>query len=258
MNHKFSKSQIALAVAAAIGATAIAAAPGIANAAKTAGKYVAGDFHNHTTCSDGSISMEKLVKKVTDKVETPWAWTGSCRLATAATATAIARLRKTPRWTRRCIRSMQRFRRARIRPGENSGVTPKGLSNGTSPNKNMWRWQSIQEFQYPLIEYFNAFKNLPLFIGIESVVAGHEHSSMSVITGQIPPALDAAVLPTSPGRSPRPTPRSEAATRWPSGNTASTAATPTPAAATRPSAPFPSSAATTGTARSPAARTAAT
>ncbi len=39
---------------------------------KTAGTYVAGDFHNHTTCSDGSISMQKLVKKATDKVDTPW------------------------------------------------------------------------------------------------------------------------------------------------------------------------------------------
>ncbi len=41
-------------------------------AAKTPGTYVAGDFHNHTTCSDGSISMQKLVKKATDKTETPW------------------------------------------------------------------------------------------------------------------------------------------------------------------------------------------
>ncbi len=36
----------------------------------------------------------------------------------------------------------------------------------------MWRWQSVQEFQYPLIEYLAALKNLPLFIGVESVVAG--------------------------------------------------------------------------------------
>ncbi len=56
----------------------------------------------------------------------------------------------------------------------------------------------LQEFQYPLIEYLNAYKNRPLFLGIESVVAGHEHSSMSVITGQIPAALDTATLPTAP------------------------------------------------------------
>src|SRR5262249_9119171 len=77
-------------------------------------------------------------------------------------------------------------------------VAPKGLASGAAPNQNMWRWQSIQEFQYPVVEYLNAFKQVPLFIGIESVVAGHEHSSMSVITGQIPLALDTATLPTSP------------------------------------------------------------
>jgi len=82
---------------------------------------------------------------------------------------------------------------------EDSGVTPKGDASGTSPNKNMWRWQSIQEFQYPLIEYLNAYKNLPLFLGIETVGPGHEHISMSVISGQIPKSLDTAALPTTPG-----------------------------------------------------------
>src|SRR5262249_46022439 len=72
MSPGFKKSQIALAVAAAIGASTVGTAPDTASAAKTQGKYVAGDFHNHTTCSDDSISMQKLVKKATDKAETPW------------------------------------------------------------------------------------------------------------------------------------------------------------------------------------------
>ena len=39
----------------------------------TRGTYLAGDFHNHTTCSDGSISMQKKVKKSMDRTEaTPW------------------------------------------------------------------------------------------------------------------------------------------------------------------------------------------
>ncbi|HMQ14092.1 MAG TPA: hypothetical protein PKA43_06925, partial [Candidatus Competibacter phosphatis] len=67
MSHEFSKSQIVLAITAALGAATLAAAPGIAGAAKTSGTYVTGDFHNHTTCSDGSISMQKLVSKSTDK-----------------------------------------------------------------------------------------------------------------------------------------------------------------------------------------------
>jgi hypothetical protein len=163
---------------------------------KTPGTYVAGDFHNHTTCSDGTISMQKLVKKATDRVETPWGldWfvqaghggngNRNCTLVEDATLA-------TPAYP--------------FIPGEdanttweNSGVTPKGDVSGTSPGRNMWRWESIQEFQYPLIEYLNAFKNLPLFLGIESVIPGHEHSSMSIITGQIPAGLDRAPLPAGP------------------------------------------------------------
>jgi hypothetical protein len=163
---------------------------------KTAGTYMAGDFHNHTTCSDGSISMEKLVKKATDRGETPWGldWfvqaghggngNRNCTLVEDATLSTpaypfVASAGPTMTW-------------------EASGVVLKGDVSGTSPNRNMWRWQSVQEFQYPLIEYFNSFKNLPLFLGLETVAPGHEHVSMSVITGQIPTALDSATLPAGP------------------------------------------------------------
>ena len=73
MKAVFTRNQIALAAVAALGSFAMTALPTVASAAgKTPGKYVAGDFHNHTTCSDGSISMQKLVKKSTDKIDTPW------------------------------------------------------------------------------------------------------------------------------------------------------------------------------------------
>src|SRR4030081_2258869 len=75
MGYKFSKRQISVAVAAAVAAivlTPAITAPKADAAGKISGKYVAGDFHNHTTCSDGSISMQKLVKKATDKIDTPW------------------------------------------------------------------------------------------------------------------------------------------------------------------------------------------
>jgi hypothetical protein len=197
MNVGVSKNQIALAVAAALSTAAVAMVPTVASAAKTPGKYVAGDVHNHTTCSDGSISMQKLVKKSTDTVDTPWGldWfvqaghggngSRNCTLVEDATFGTpaypyISTMSPTTSW-------------------QNSGVTPKGVVSGTTPNRNMWRWQSIQEFQYPLIEYLNAYLNKPLFLGVETVVPGHEHTSMSVITGQIPQSLDNATLPTTPG-----------------------------------------------------------
>ena len=164
---------------------------------KAPGTYVAGDFHNHTTCSDGTISMEKLVKKATDKSDGTFGldWfvqaghggngNRNCTLVEDASLATpaypyIAGKDANTTW-------------------ENSGVTPKGDSSGTSPNKNMWRWQSIEEFQYPLMEYLNAYKNLPLFLGMETVAPGHEHVSMSVITGQIPASVDTTPLPTTPG-----------------------------------------------------------
>jgi len=204
MKLRFSRTQIALAVSAALGATAMSALPGIANAEKDRdrgnGTYVSGDFHNHTTCSDGSISMQKLVKKATDTVDTPWGldWfvqaghgnsgsTRNCTLVEDATLSTpvypfVSGLGPQTTW-------------ANSIGAENV----KGDGNGAGGAASMWRWQSVQEYQYPLIEYLNAFLNRPLFIGLESIVAGHEHSSMSVITGQIPRALDAATLPNVPG-----------------------------------------------------------
>ena len=161
------------------------------------GSYVAGDFHNHSTCSDGAISMQKLVNKATGTTDGSFGldWFvqaghggngyRNCTLVEdAALGTPaypyVAGKPPTTSW-------------------EDSGVTPKGDSSVSTGNKNMWRWQSIMEFQYPLIEYLNAYQNLPLFLGIESIGPGHEHISMSVITGQMPKSIDTAALPTTPG-----------------------------------------------------------
>ncbi|MDB5818926.1 MAG: hypothetical protein JWQ11_2566, partial [Rhizobacter sp.] len=207
MDPRFTKSQIAAAAIAVIGAASMAAVPMLASAAKPAGQYVAGDFHNHTTCSDGSISMQKLVKKVTDKTDTPWGldWfvqaghggsgNRNCTLAEDETLA-------TPAYP--LVQSSTGVLQGPTTTWQNTNppVQPKGLVSGASPNQVMWRWQSIQEFQYPLLEYLSALKSVPLFTGIESVVAGHEHSSMSVITGQMPALLDNAQLPTTKGYNP--------------------------------------------------------
>jgi hypothetical protein len=201
--------QIALAVASVLGAAAMHAAQanGFDNpvADRSEGTYVTGDFHNHTTCSDGSISMQKLVKKATDKTDTPWGldWfvqaghggngNRNCTLAEDATlatpaypvvfsADGATLLGPNTSWQ-----------------GSNPSITPKGLVSGNAPNQVMWRWQSLQEYQYPLMEYLAALKGLPTFSGMESVVAGHEHSSMSVVAGQLPPAIYKQRLPKTPG-----------------------------------------------------------
>lgn len=166
-------------------------------ASDTPGTYLAGDIHNHTTCSDGATSMQKLVQKSADKDESPWGldWfvqaghggngRRNCTLTEDASLGTpayphVAGQGPTTTWV-------------------DSGVTVKGDVSGSGSNRNMWRWQSVQEFQYPLIEYLNAYKNLPLFLGIETVNPGHEHTSMSIFTGQTPVEIDSAPLPTTPG-----------------------------------------------------------
>ncbi len=201
-------SPIAIAVATAIGAATatLALADNEADGRKRAaeGRYAAGDFHNHSTCSDGSISMHKLVKTATDKVDTPWGldWfvqaghggSGS-RNCTLAEDASLA----TPAYP--LVNSATGTLQGPTTTWQNTNpaVQPKGLVSGTAPSQNMWRWQSLQEFQYPILEYLAAVKDKPMFLGVESVVAGHEHSSMAIITGQMPVSLDTARLPTTPG-----------------------------------------------------------
>jgi len=204
MNLGFSKNRLALAVATAIGSGTIVATPLVANADKV-GTYVSGDFHNHETCEDGSISVQKLVNKAT---ETPWGldWfvqsghggngnrncilaedeslaTPAYPLELAADGTTV--LGPNTTWQ-----------------SSNPSINPAGDVSGTAPNQNMWKWQITQQFMYPLIEYLAVLKNEPLFMGEETNGPGHEHISMSVITGQMPASLDKAPLPTTPGYTP--------------------------------------------------------
>jgi hypothetical protein len=206
MSSRFNKSHVALAVATALSAATLGVAHGGGFAGKASGTYVTGDFHNHTTCSDGSISMQKLVKKSTDKQDTPWGldWfvqaghggngNRNCTLAEDATLA-------TPAYPLVFKQDGTQLGPNTTWQNSNPAVQPKGTVSGSPPNQNMWRWQSIQEYQYPILEYLSALKSKPLFIGVESVVAGHEHTSMSVITGQMPSSIFKQRLPNGPGYS---------------------------------------------------------
>ena len=200
MKLGFNKHQLALAALAALGTTTLATAPTLAAAAgKTAGQYVAGDFHNHTTCSDGSISMQKLVKKATDKAETPWGLDWFVQAGHGGTGNRNCTLVEDASLSTPAYPYVAGKGPSTTWANSIGASAIKGNNGGVGGNGNMWRWQSIQEFQYPVTEYLAAAKNLPIFIGLESVVAGHEHSSMTIITGQMPLSVDNATLPASAG-----------------------------------------------------------
>ena len=177
MKPVFPLREVSLAAAAVIGLSAA----GTASAAgQDPGRYVTGDFHNHTTCSDGQISVQKLVSKSVDTYGLDWfilaghggGGTRNCLLVDDASVET---------------------------PASNPYVPGKGPSTSWADSIGidkvkgdraaqgyMYRWQSIQEFQYPVLEQMAAAKKKPIFIGLESVAPGHEHINVAVTDGQLP------------------------------------------------------------------------
>lgn len=207
MTPNVKATPVALAVAMAFGAAAVAVAPGIASAAKPAGTYVTGDFHNHTTCSDGSTSMQMLVKKSTDKVDTPWGLDWFIQAGHGGNGNRNCSLIEdesiaTPAYPYVSGQGPTTTWANSIGAAAVKGNATNGTPLSDQSDPRMWRWQSIQEISYPIAEYLTALKGVPVFMGMESVVAGHEHTSMSVVTGQLPTFLNQASLPNSPRYTP--------------------------------------------------------
>ena len=155
---------------------AVASSAGSVNA----GQYLAGDFHNHTTCSDGSTSVKTLTRKSLTYLD----W--------------FIHVGHSGSGSRDC--RVDDFLYINRSSGDNAGLWVntigeagiKGDSAGTRTMSNgdrvprMWRWQSLQEFEGGLVEERNlpANKDKTAFVGLEWVVPGHEHTSASISKGQ--------------------------------------------------------------------------
>ena len=177
---------LAIFSAASLGASAPVFAASVAD--KPAGKYVSGDFHNHSTCTDGSLSLKKLVDKSAGTFGLDW----------------FVQSGHGGSGTRNCTLAEEPFEPAG--PTNVNGAQPassgkgphqtwsstigneaiKGDISGKEDERKMWRWQSIQEFVYPVMEKESRERNKPLFVGLEQNAPGHDHASTAVIEGQLP------------------------------------------------------------------------
>jgi hypothetical protein len=188
----------------AILTTAATVALGLVAVNAHANPYVAGDMHNHNTCTDGSVSVGYSIDRA---VGTGTAATGGnnfgldwftignhggsgnrdCRfsdpsydsantLGSAENGTAT-NADGTPRatlWTDTFGQTIQ-------------GTTVNSLL-GTPNGNNMWRWQNIQQVEYPIVAAHATGYNKTIIEGLEWIAPGHEHIDMAVITGQFPKA----------------------------------------------------------------------
>ena len=206
MKSPFARREIASVVAAVLAAAAISS-PKVASAnggephdndkdRDGPGRYVTGDFHNHTTCTDGTISLKKLVDKSTGTFGLDWfvqaghGGNGSrnCTLAEDPFEPVPPALGLTVPPT---IPSGGQPASDGAGPNQtwtatigNSAI--KGDVSGTEAVRNMWRWQSIKEYAYPVLANEAKKRDKPIFIGLEQNTPGHEHTSTVVIDGQLP------------------------------------------------------------------------
>ena len=201
MKRNFVIQDLGFAVLSAAGVVALVAGAGVASAAdkaasKPAGKYVTGDFHNHTTCSDGTLSLKKLVDKSAGTFGLDWfvqaghggTSSRNCTLAEDPFEPVPAALGLTVPPT---IASSGQAASSGKGPNQTwtstiGNAAIKGDVSGTDAARNMWRWQMIQEYVYPVIEKESRDRNKPIFVGLEQVVPGHEHTSTAIIDGQLP------------------------------------------------------------------------
>lgn len=159
------------------------------------GEYRSGDFHNHTTCSDGSTSIATLTRNAIDTYGHDWfihvghsgrgprdcnvddwgyqAYGGGARTSLWANTVGND-----------AVKGDVRTRTFTIKTLEEDDVTESTVVQRV---RDMWRWQSLQEFgmegiveerEYPGREDKIAFS------GLEWTVPGHEHSSNSIADGQ--------------------------------------------------------------------------
>lgn len=152
------------------------------------GEYRAGDFHNHTTCSDGSTSVRTLTRQALTYhdwfIHVGHSGRGprDCRVDDFLYQ-AEGGGSRVGLWSNTLepgdIKGDERLRDITIPSFDGTEVT--------QTVQDMWRWQSLQEFNLGGIvdeREYPGNENKVAFMGLEWVVPGHEHASNSIITGQ--------------------------------------------------------------------------
>lgn len=186
----FPKSKIIMLTAASASLAMAGASVAGAGTVNTGNPYVAGDMHNHNTCTDGSVSvgygLDRILSTGTaatggQNFNIDWFTLGNhggsgnrdCRFSD--TSAGIPG-QSTTFWNDTLGQTID-------------GITItslKGTPSGTGTSRVMWRWQNIQEVEWPYIVNRSRQYNKVVIEGLEWIVPGHEHTDVAVINGQTP------------------------------------------------------------------------
>ena len=173
----YRKSILTKGLSALLGAGMIFMSSGIASANATleqeehkAGKWMAGDFHTHTYLTDGSHTQIDVVSHAFDMFGLNW-------MANSEHGGAYTRNPEGVYW-------------------DNPSITPptEFLGNpitGADGHQAMWRWQSLPDYSFPLIqELRDEYKRNFIIQGFEWNCPSHEHASVGIVAEDAVPISD--------------------------------------------------------------------
>jgi hypothetical protein len=159
-----------------------ATADGGRDRSRAEGEYLAGDFHNHTTCSDGETSVKTLARKSLTYLD--WfiqvghsgAGPRDCRVDDFLYFSSASEF-SPGLWVNTLESPATEIKGDYVSDTQENGAVVQ----------SMWKWQMLQDYILPSLV---TERELPgnekktVLLGLEWTVPGHEHSSNAIITGQ--------------------------------------------------------------------------
>jgi hypothetical protein len=130
-----------------------------------AGRWLAGDMHNHSFLTDGNWPPRQVIEKGLSSFGLDW-------IVNSEHGGAYTRNPLGLCW-------------------DDPGVEPATLFRGDvrmgqDNHRLMWRWQSLYECSYPLVEQARhdpRFAGKPIMQGVEFNAPGHAHASVGILAG---------------------------------------------------------------------------
>lgn len=152
---------------------------------KQHGQWISGDFHQHTTYTDGSNPIATVMAK---NVEFGLDWWANSEHGGGFTRDGFGPVLASGFDTGEYARFW-----------DNTAVYPAGLILGdvsmSGGHQKMWRWQSIRDFSFEDVLTARATYPDKLIIqGLEWNMPGHEHCSTAIMTNQFKRSPDASPM----------------------------------------------------------------
>jgi hypothetical protein len=139
------------------------------------GKWMTGDFHQHTTYTDGSNPIKTVMHK---NYEFGLDWWANSEHGGGFTTDAYGPILEENFDTREFARFW-----------DDTTIYPAGTIIGdvsmSGGHQKMWRWQSISDYSFPdVLQARMTYPEKMILQGLEWNMPGHEHCSTAIITGQ--------------------------------------------------------------------------